>query len=277
MDQTTILGVRMEWLFTIGGIALFAYLGWTVLLWLIRRVDIDDEKPRNTHTFSGETRATQRFDQGGMWPAEPPRDTRDIAAAIAALDAAFESEHAIQFSVAGESRTNSDGGDRQTILRRLRHMLETSNDPEAERIRLVRERHNRFDRNAIMVLCKLGQVGYITREDAMDLAPWIDGGRSLYAKVDKLIGGDAERASIGIWLSLSKFADFGAAREAAEDAAIEAEQEAVRAARAAEKEARRAAKLAEREAAAELKRQEREAAGATKRSRKPKKPNDAEG
>jgi hypothetical protein len=199
------------------------------------------------------------------WRPEEARDPQEIATRISQLEQEFEDELWIRYSVAGESRANADGTGRQSILHRLRRRLESSDDIESRSIQLAREPRNKHDANAIRVSCIYGQVGYMTREDAWNLAPWMDARKPLYARVDKLLGGDAERPSIGIWIRLSTFADFGEAREAKERAAAEAEASEARARRLAEKDAKQEAKRAERAAVAETKRQEREATAEAKR------------
>lgn len=61
-----------------------------------------------------------------------------------------------KISVVGESFENEDGSDRQEIIELLK-----VGDP----IELVPEPNNPYDRNAIAVFSRKGQIGYIGRDD----------------------------------------------------------------------------------------------------------------
>jgi hypothetical protein len=234
-----------------------------LIAWMIEREDRGGGTGFNSTSTLPRPAANQTGSQS--WDDDDRLDPEEIAELVAELDQDFDSEAWLGYSVAGESQRNANGGDRQEILRRLRSRLAADDSLEPRLIRLLREPRNRYDPNAISVSCIYGQVGYITRDDAIALAPLLDSGRQIYACVDKLLGGDPDRPSIGIWLRLSKLPDFGAAREAADLEIMQAERDAKKAKKQAEKEAQRLAKLAAREEAAAIKRTEREAAAALKK------------
>lgn len=77
-----------------------------------------------------------------------------------------------------------------TYDNRQSHIMETQ---VGERIQLVREAHNHFDRNAIKVINAMGhQIGYIPKELAAKMARNMDRGL-LYSALIK----DVQRASVG--------------------------------------------------------------------------------
>jgi hypothetical protein len=250
-----------------------------LIAWVIQRKDQDNHstddpiQPMHCTSHSGEVSKNRDDEDDGP-------DSDEIADLVSELVEDFEQEDWLRYSVTGESQRNPNGGDRQEILRRLRARLDTEDSLEPRLIRLIREPRNRYDPNAISVSCVYGQVGFISREDAIALAPLLDSGRPIYACVDKLLGGDPGRPSIGIWLRLSTLADFGAAREAEEREVLKAEREewrikkeAVRLAKLAAREQTAALKRKEREAAAALKKQERESARAARAKPKPNRDN----
>ncbi|MGL5417342.1 MAG: HIRAN domain-containing protein [Clostridium sp.] len=57
------------------------------------------------------------------------------------------------------------------------------------KLRLVREKNNPYDENAIAVYNGLEQIGYIRRELAMELAKKIDSGTICNAYVSEVTGG----------------------------------------------------------------------------------------
>lgn len=80
----------------------------------------------------------------------------------------------VELKVVGVTFKNEDGTDRQDVIRNLTN--------EAS-ILLVREPHNKFDRNAVMVFANLRQIGYIGKEFAKILAPKMDAGAVFNAKI----------------------------------------------------------------------------------------------
>lgn len=66
------------------------------------------------------------------------------------------SEKGIKISVVGESFENDDGSDRQDIIERLK---------VGDEIELRNEPDNLYDKNAIAVFSRHGQIGYIGRDD----------------------------------------------------------------------------------------------------------------
>lgn len=73
----------------------------------------------------------------------------------------------VELKVVGVTFTNDDGSDRQDIIKNL---------PDNVSLMLVRERHNKYDKNAIMVFANLRQIGYIGKEYAKIIAPKMDAG-----------------------------------------------------------------------------------------------------
>jgi hypothetical protein len=108
--------------------------------------------------------------------------------------------------VAGVSRKNQDGSDRQKYIRAYCK-------PGMPLI-LKREPDNPADSNAISVWIKarfLGfdgevQIGYLSREVAEELAPVIDGGGEVAAKISDVTGGTNEKATRGVNIQIEKSA-----------------------------------------------------------------------
>ena len=82
--------------------------------------------------------------------------------------------------IAGVTKRNSDGTDRQALIRKLRR---------GEELKLVREPHNPYDKYAVAVLRSSGeQLGYVPAGDRR-LANHIDTGGLITAKVVGITGG----------------------------------------------------------------------------------------
>ncbi|HEY0148673.1 MAG TPA: HIRAN domain-containing protein [Allosphingosinicella sp.] len=85
------------------------------------------------------------------------------------------------FNLAGEGHDNPDGSSRQEELR---------NCEPGEPVSLEREPANSYDPNAVMVRsCRGVCIGYLAREDAAQLAPALDEGRTHRATLHELTGG----------------------------------------------------------------------------------------
>ena len=86
------------------------------------------------------------------------------------------------FDLAGENQLNLDGSYRQKILQACM--------PGA-RVEMVREPENKHGKNAIyVVLLETRQgIGYIAREDCIDLAAVIDSGATIKGRIHQLTGG----------------------------------------------------------------------------------------
>ena len=77
---------------------------------------------------------------------------------------------------------------------------------EGSPARLFRDRDNKHDKNAICVFVDpRGLVGFIPRNLASELAPFIDDGGKWEAYVLKLTGGTPDKPTIGIVLKVTLF------------------------------------------------------------------------
>lgn len=76
--------------------------------------------------------------------------------------------------VSGEQYSNPDGISRQDIIKRLALGLP---------LRLVREKNNKYDSNAIAVYSNAGCIGYVSKKNAVWIAPLIDEGNDLFASI----------------------------------------------------------------------------------------------
>jgi hypothetical protein len=76
--------------------------------------------------------------------------------------------------VTGVSFPNLDGSSRQEIL---------GNMSDNASISLVREPENEYDPNAIMVMADKKQVGYVSKEENIMIAPLMDSGALFEAEV----------------------------------------------------------------------------------------------
>ena len=111
--------------------------------------------------------------------------------------ASFDNERSFSLAVAGESNY-------LPALKRAKNIA-----PEAKAI-LMREPDNNFDENAVAVMLLINgnaeKVGYLSRDNAEDycdaLDSWEDEGYYVSCQAI-LLGGDAERSNIGVWLDLS--------------------------------------------------------------------------
>ena len=83
--------------------------------------------------------------------------------------------------VVGVTKRNADGSDRQRVIKRCR---------TGERLELVRDRENRYDRNAVQVCRQNGQqLGLLSRELAEEIAPILDDGGIVEVEISDLTGG----------------------------------------------------------------------------------------
>ena len=98
------------------------------------------------------------------------------------------------FDVVGEAATNEDGTKRQDILREV---------TPGDKVRLVREPTNRFDPNAIGVWLDEGQVGYLNRDDAAELAGHLDIGREYESILHCIRGGVPGARHYGCRISIA--------------------------------------------------------------------------
>ncbi|MDR3635428.1 MAG: HIRAN domain-containing protein [Isosphaeraceae bacterium] len=100
----------------------------------------------------------------------------------------------IRTKVRAVTAQNEDGRSRQDIIRRHCH--------DGQSLEVMREPDHEYDENAIglwVVIPRLlfkskGRIGYIASDLTEDLAPFVDGGNRLEAKVLNVIGGDEGRS-----------------------------------------------------------------------------------
>ncbi|MES2173845.1 MAG: HIRAN domain-containing protein [Pseudomonadota bacterium] len=97
--------------------------------------------------------------------------------------------------IVGESKKNIDGSSRQTIIKRCH---------EGQRVRLVAEPDNPYDGAAIFVCTERGEgLGYISRDHNEWIGKKLAKGQLLDSRIYAVIGGDKERRSVGVLLSLT--------------------------------------------------------------------------
>ena len=56
-----------------------------------------------------------------------------------------------------------------------------------EELTLVREPTNKYDPNAVQIVSRIGQIGYIPRADAAWIAPLMDNGTSFSAVIGEML------------------------------------------------------------------------------------------
>ncbi len=94
-------------------------------------------------------------------------------------------------SVAGVSRSNADGSDRQALIR--------AKCRAGGALTLVREPGNAHDANAIAVMCSGSQIGYLHAELAEKYAKRIDSGEiEMTAEVKEVTGGTTVKPTYGV-------------------------------------------------------------------------------
>lgn len=98
------------------------------------------------------------------------------------------------WDVVGESRTNPDGGRRQDIL---------CDVEPGDAVELIRELDNEYDANAVAVRVGGETVGYIGRDEAIELAPLLDASRPHRAIIHCIRGGVPGYPSYGCQISIA--------------------------------------------------------------------------
>lgn len=105
--------------------------------------------------------------------------------------------------VAGVTAKNDNGSSRQNYIRTYCK----SGMP----LTLVRQPNNRFDSNAIavfinartlLVFSGLVQIGFLSADVAKTLAPLIDAGAIFVCQITEITGGEADRPSLGVNISV---------------------------------------------------------------------------
>lgn len=115
---------------------------------------------------------------------EPPASRDDFKIAL---------KYGWEVAVAGESHTNPDGTSRRSIIAKL---------AAGGVVTLEREPDNKFDPNAVRVCSRFGVIGYVGRDNAPDIAEWIDRGETVTAYICGIAGGCPEdgKPDYGVWL-----------------------------------------------------------------------------
>lgn len=98
-------------------------------------------------------------------------------------------------TVAGEGFQNEDGMPRQKIIAKL---------SAREIVTLALELENRFDKKAIAVFSKRGQIGYVAKADASHpyLFERLRKGMPVNASILNIIGGTPDKPNRGVWLDV---------------------------------------------------------------------------
>jgi hypothetical protein len=87
--------------------------------------------------------------------------------------------------VAGVTKDNDDGRNRQDILREMK-----ARECVGEKLFLEHEKNNPYDPHAIRILNKEGQqIGYLKKDYSKDVAKMIKKGLDVYAVVTEITGG----------------------------------------------------------------------------------------
>ncbi len=99
--------------------------------------------------------------------------------------------------VVGVTKKNEDGGKRQEVIAGCK---------VDELVLLIRESENPYDSNAIAVYhSSRKQIGFIAADLAERLAPDMDSGQPISARISDLTGGTPEKPSRGVNLEIAIF------------------------------------------------------------------------
>jgi hypothetical protein len=91
---------------------------------------------------------------------------------------------------------------------------------ERERVLLIRQPNNPYDKNAVVVTRVDGSIlGYISREEAPSFARHLDSGLKIYAEIHGIYGGTRGKPSRGVWLDVYRQRKRRKARIKATDSA----------------------------------------------------------
>lgn len=99
--------------------------------------------------------------------------------------------------VVGVTKKNEDGSKRQEVIAGCK---------VGELVLLIRESENPYDSNAIAVYhSSRKQIGFIAADLAEQLAPDLDSGQTISARISDLTGGTPEKPSRGVNLEIAVF------------------------------------------------------------------------
>ena len=106
---------------------------------------------------------------------------------------------ALRTNLAGVTFENDDGVNRQKIIAKC---------GEGEIVRLVRDRENRHDPNAVRVVRESGdQIGWLPADIAKEIAPVMDREIMPDAVIVEVMGGTKDKPTLGVLIDVGRFAD----------------------------------------------------------------------
>jgi hypothetical protein len=98
-----------------------------------------------------------------------------------------------EMALVGETETNGDGRSRQDIIAKLR---------SGEDVELERDRSDASAPNAVRVRSRLGEIGVLSRADADNVAPFLDGGGRVSASIAHINGGTSTNSTFNVVISV---------------------------------------------------------------------------
>lgn len=101
--------------------------------------------------------------------------------------------------ISGEAQRNADGTSWQQIIKQCR---------VGETVTLLREPSNRYDGNAVAVLTRHGQIGYVARDDAEEVARRLDWGEQPECMIARILGGTRDKPNLGVVITVSWLEDW---------------------------------------------------------------------
>jgi hypothetical protein len=98
-----------------------------------------------------------------------------------------------EMALVGETEINSDGRSRQDIIAKLN---------SGEDVDLERDRSDASAPNAVRVRSRLGEIGQLSRADADNVAPFLDGGGRVSASIAHINGGTSTNTMFNVVISV---------------------------------------------------------------------------
>jgi len=95
--------------------------------------------------------------------------------------------------IVGVTHDNDDGSSRQRFIRKLR---------VGQRLKLIRDPGNGYDRNAIAVFDRRRQLGYLSRDLASQFAGVLDNGGDMACTVSDITGGGGRNYGCNVHISV---------------------------------------------------------------------------
>ena len=122
---------------------------------------------------------------------------RDTITIPDSADYGLEPVRSFHTKVVGVTKKNEDGSRRQGVIAGCK---------VGEQVLLIRESENPYDSNAIAVYhSSRKQIGFISADLAEKLAPDMDSGQPISARISDLTGGTPEKPSHGVNLEIAIF------------------------------------------------------------------------